>query len=62
MKNLLIIVVLFLNGCGATDSNNISPNYTKYAVGSSYVYEFKLKDGTQCVTAYNMGLACNWKP
>lgn len=66
MKTLFVVVVLsLLTGCGFRETGGGPDSSKKYWVGGT-VREFRLEDGTRCVTASGVdgkgvAISCEWK-
>ena len=63
MKTTYLLLALALVGCSEQQPNPASINnpYVRYAgTPRSYAYEFRLADGTRCVT-YSDAITCEWQ-
>jgi hypothetical protein len=62
-KTLSICVVLLLAGCARTPDSAppIDSETKRYNIGSYWVREFRLDDGTRCVAMVDTGIQCDWQ-
>jgi hypothetical protein len=63
-KKLAISLLVVLSGCSKAHEVTVEhPSATQYDIPGGYVNEFRLSDGTRCVS-YNGykqgGIHCNW--
>ena len=64
-KKLTILAVLLLAGCSKDAPPMIHKTMEletyRYEVGTYFVREFRLPDGTRCVAMTDSGLQCDWE-
>ena len=58
---LIICLLVSCEERRAKPAEPIVPDKIRYEMGSYFVYEFHLKDGTRCISASWGGLACEWR-
>ena len=69
----MLLAALALAGCAKTTPvtyiednswrNRVHPRVDIYDIGATHVREFKLNDGTRCVSlSYDGGIDCDWQP
>ncbi len=57
MKHVLAILIFLLTGC---EAESVPTSRTTYSLNGGYVHEFRLQDGTRCVSKGN-SITCDWR-